>query len=321
MKIWIIAPYSNSYPDRIDEYWNHGYANGYISIGWDIPNPKGLSLSEIKIRLDEVGQLDVHSPHTVDKFMNQIKIGDMVIARKGVQEIIGIGTVVQDGFYDREMCRGLEVAKYDHHKMFIRVDWDTRFRARKVERRIFGMVTVTEFEVDSDLAKAEPWLVNALGLNVRNEQTAVEIIEIATRDNISITERVSLVTARIGQIEFRNKLLRRWNGKCGVTGLSNSQLLVASHIKPWAISSNRERLDANNGLLLHAGIDRAFDQGLISFSDEGKILMSGYITDEDCKILGIRRDSRLAIRDVAMISYLHHHREKVFLGGGANLQS
>jgi putative restriction endonuclease len=67
---------------------------------------------------------------------------------------------------------------------------------------------------------------------------------------LSITERIRLVNARIGQGVFRTNL-QKFEKKCRITGISRPPLLIASHIKPWRLcSSSFERLDGQNGLLL-----------------------------------------------------------------------
>lgn len=58
-------------------------------------------------------------------------------------------------------------------------------------------------------------------------------------------------------------------------------MLRASHIKPWEASTDAKRLDSNNGLLLSAHIDALFDEGLISFADDGKMLLSDQISIKD----------------------------------------
>lgn len=82
-----------------------------------------------------------------------------------------------------------------------------------------------------------------------------------------------LADARIGQGKFRDDLINSFNGACAVTGLSVVPLLRASHIKAWTVSNNQERLDPENGVLLAAGVDAAFDRGYIGF-DSGGILLS-----------------------------------------------
>ncbi|HET9245398.1 MAG TPA: HNH endonuclease signature motif containing protein, partial [Xanthobacteraceae bacterium] len=57
--------------------------------------------------------------------------------------------------------------------------------------------------------------------------------------------------------------------------------LRASHIKPWRESSDRERLDPANGLLLTANLDALFNDGLIAFDDEGQMLVSAQLTRKD----------------------------------------
>src|SRR5256885_16576834 len=61
--------------------------------------------------------------------------------------------------------------------------------------------------------------------------------------------------------------------RCRLTGVSDTRLLVASHIKPWKDSTNQERLDGHNGLLLSPHVDRLFDRHLISFTDDGQIIV------------------------------------------------
>lgn len=89
------------------------------------------------------------------------------------------------------------------------------------------------------------------------------------------TEAERLVVQRIGQNLFREALMDYWGGRCPLTGITDPALLRASHIVPWAMcESDEQRLDVHNGLLLSALCDAAFDKGLISFQDDGAILVS-----------------------------------------------
>ena len=84
------------------------------------------------------------------------------------------------------------------------------------------------------------------------------------------TEAERLVVQRIGQDVFRSSLLEYWGGKCPLTEIDDAALLRASHIIPWKdCSSDAERLDVHNGLLLSALWDAAFDRGLVTFGDGG----------------------------------------------------
>lgn len=88
------------------------------------------------------------------------------------------------------------------------------------------------------------------------------------------TEEQRLVLQRIGQDVFRKALEDYWEGRCAVTGLRDRDLLRASHINPWAESSDTERLDVYNGILLAAHLDAAFDKHLVTFSENGELMLS-----------------------------------------------
>ncbi|OYU15859.1 MAG: hypothetical protein CFE37_03590 [Alphaproteobacteria bacterium PA4] len=84
------------------------------------------------------------------------------------------------------------------------------------------------------------------------------------------TEAWRLQKARVGQGPFRAALLDRWGGRCPLTGISEPALLRASHIVPWnRCETDAERLNPENGLLLSALWDAAFDRGLVTFADDG----------------------------------------------------
>lgn len=94
------------------------------------------------------------------------------------------------------------------------------------------------------------------------------------------TEAEAVTRVRIGQNIFRDALMDYWNGVCPLTGITDRELLRASHIIPWAeCTSDAQRLDVHNGLLLSSLWDAAFDAGLISFDDDGKPVASPALSD------------------------------------------
>lgn len=125
------------------------------------------------------------------------------------------------------------------------------------------------------------------------------------------TERDALIKARIGQGGYREALLAYWGG-CAVTDCSVPSLLRASHIKPWRASSPAERLDPFNGLLLTPNLDLAFDQGLISFDDNGQILLGEDLDPYSASALNITPELRLRQIDPRHRAYLAWHREYLF---------
>ncbi len=101
------------------------------------------------------------------------------------------------------------------------------------------------------------------------------------------TEAERLVVQRIGQDVFRDALMDYWGGRCPLTGITEPALLRASHIVPWAECDDARRLNIHNGLLLSALWDAAFDRGLVSFADDGTVLVSSQLSDNARKALGI----------------------------------
>lgn len=80
-------------------------------------------------------------------------------------------------------------------------------------------------------------------------------------------EKERLIKTRVNQSLFRKIVLATYNNKCCITGLSQSELLIASHIVPWS-KNESIRLSPMNGLCLNALHDKAFDSGLIAIRPE-----------------------------------------------------
>jgi len=127
------------------------------------------------------------------------------------------------------------------------------------------------------------------------------------------TSRMALIEARLGQGRFRVDLIERWHGTCAVTRCGLLDVLRASHIKPWKTSSNKERLDPANGLLLSANIDALSDSGLVTFDDDGRMLVSKLMPAIERKRLGLPQ-RLLRAPDRAERSYLAEHRLSKFRG-------
>ncbi len=92
--------------------------------------------------------------------------------------------------------------------------------------------------------------------------------------------RQVLTTQRIKQHFFRRAVLSSYRGRCCMSGLSDSRLLIASHIVPWS-SDKANRLNPGNGLCLSAIHDRAFDKGLISLTDDWRVILSNELRKRD----------------------------------------
>lgn len=124
------------------------------------------------------------------------------------------------------------------------------------------------------------------------------------------TQRVQLVKARVGQGLFRSLVLLK-HPVCRVTGVADKRLLRASHIKPWKDSDNFERLDGNNGIMLSPHVDALFDQGLMSFEDNGCALFRNDLKKEILDKWAIPASTSASPFQVSQRGYLKLHRERL----------
>ena len=162
----------------------------------------------------------------------------------------------------------------------------------------------------SDIFKLETLLKRAWLLSRSLPNALIGRFEKALSE-VSATEREATVRQRVGQNLFREGLLALWGGRCAITGLDAPELLRASHAKPWADSSDIERLDVFNGLLLAAHWDAAFDSGLITITTSGKIIPSAALTADTQKVLGLSDALQIRLQPQHE-PYLKWHREFVF---------
>lgn len=125
------------------------------------------------------------------------------------------------------------------------------------------------------------------------------------------TERKGLVTSRVGQGYYRHKLLEKWNYECALTGCKVLSILIASHIVPWSECDDIQRLDVNNGILLSPDVDALFDKNLISFTDDGALLLSDKLDKNEIDRLGIPLGIKIYINE-EMKPYLLKHRLKMY---------
>ncbi len=126
--------------------------------------------------------------------------------------------------------------------------------------------------------------------------------------NPGITERIGVGKSRVGQDAFRKRIIHRWEYKCAVTGFENPEILIASHIHPWRDAQDDERLDVNNGILLSPTYDALFDRHLISFDNDGKILLSEAIESAAYKKIGVTGKETIKTFNADNLYYLEKHR-------------
>ncbi|MCM3654313.1 HNH endonuclease [Metabacillus litoralis] len=128
---------------------------------------------------------------------------------------------------------------------------------------------------------------------------------------IAETESEVKTKIRLGQQKFRNDLLQLWEGKCALCGIDLSELLRASHSKPWKDSSNEERLDPFNGVLLCCNHDALYDKGFIAFDGQGRLHISSVICDDDYLKYGLVPSTKIQIHSENK-AYFKWHKKNIF---------
>jgi hypothetical protein len=134
--------------------------------------------------------------------------------------------------------------------------------------------------------------------------------ELNSRTDIGVTQKLQLVMARRGQGVFRANL-RLIETRCRVTGLTIVDHLRASHIKPWRVSTDTEKLDGNNGLLLSPHIDHLFDAGYISFTDDGQLICSARLSANVLDKWRIDLSTTEGSFNAKQREYVRYHRQNV----------
>lgn len=147
--------------------------------------------------------------------------------------------------------------------------------------------------------------------DVENEVEEMEKEEDINHSKLPRTQREQLIQARLGQGLFRLNV-EGIESKCRVTGLADKRVLIASHIKPWRDASNAERLDGYNGFLLSPHVDKLFDKGWISFSDEGRLLVADRDIRSILTIWAIDEYRGVGNFSKHQKKYLEYHRDVIF---------
>jgi len=163
---------------------------------------------------------------------------------------------------------------------------------------VFNVVAIA-----TKLAPAEPMML---------AEEPADYVVISQAGMNSIDRAVTTKSRGIAQRLFRGNLLRLWQGSCAVTSVQEPRVLRSSHIKPWTNSNVQEKVDHFNGLLLIPNLDALFNEGLISFRDDGRILVSHDWRANDQRRMHITPDLHLRTVHQESFRYLEYHRDVRF---------
>ena len=138
--------------------------------------------------------------------------------------------------------------------------------------------------------------------------------QVETDTSVQETDREAIIRARCGQGLFKQRVMRI-ETHCRITGVDNPAHLLASHCKPWRDSSNEERLNGENGLLLTPSIDHLFDRGFIGFEDSGNLIISPVAHKPSLQGMGVETDRLINVGSFTAVQrqFLDFHRNAVLL--------
>lgn len=161
------------------------------------------------------------------------------------------------------------------------------------------------------------WGLKDMQFKPENEISPIiarEINRIIDDNEIIETEKEAIIQARMGQGIFRQRILEKYHNRCIITGIDDTRLLIASHIKPWRSADNNERISGENGLLLSPLYDKMFDIGLITFDENMKILISQRLSNANSTLINIDCNKIFITEPSSeLCKNLFYHRENVFL--------
>lgn len=172
-----------------------------------------------------------------------------------------------------------------------------------------------EFNSDWEQLGFESELIKAKykGIQLESEIDTSDLTEIPAGK-----ERESIVRIRVNQNFFRKTILASYQQTCCITGIKTPELLIASHILPWA-KNEKERMNPQNGLCLNALHDKAFDKGLITITPDFKIKISELLKS---KINTTKDDYFLPFENKTIIlpgrflprrEFLEYHLDNIFI--------
>ena len=145
-----------------------------------------------------------------------------------------------------------------------------------------------------------------------------EILNDIDYQNLNSGSVLRQVKTRVNQSFFRQIVVTNYNNKCAISGIDLPELLVASHIIPWSLNE-KERLNPENGICFSSLYDKAFDKGLITLSDDYKIIISNHL--KKSKEQGFYKDFFQIIENkqildplkyLPKLDFIKYHQDEIF---------
>lgn len=157
-------------------------------------------------------------------------------------------------------------------------------------------------------------------LKAKYEQTTIERLNDIDENELPKIgkTRATFIQSRVNQGFFRKTILAAYNNTCCITGLSETEFLIASHIRRWS-EDEVNRLNPRNGLLLNALHDKAFECGYLTVTPDYKVKISSKLKDNSKKEWSdffLKYDGKMIIlpnRFLPDPEFLKYHYESRFI--------
>jgi putative restriction endonuclease len=159
---------------------------------------------------------------------------------------------------------------------------------KRGQRRWIGTIKFNELKVSNCLIRPDvsAYYGDASLLGMKGPSPSQLSEE--EKNDYAIENRKIEINARQKQSLFRKRVLTNFNKRCCLSGITETDLLVASHIVPWSEGKN-SRLDPGNGLCLFALYDSLFDQGYFSLTDDLGVIITSKLTTLSSQLRQILR--------------------------------
>jgi putative restriction endonuclease len=142
-------------------------------------------------------------------------------------------------------------------------------------------------------------------------------------NEFEIENKKQEINVRVKQSEFRKGVLKNFRNSCCISGITETDLLIASHIIPWA-HRNNTRLDPTNGLCLSVLYDKLFDKGYFTLiQSDDKLVIK--VIENALDLPRISDPLGMILSDISdrpinkpideiKEEYLEYHRSNIFMG-------
>lgn len=296
----------------------HGEAKLYVSSKeamYDFYGRPGFSVKCFMLKSDllnymEAIKIEYYNPSQNYRDKNDLKD----LWQKRVEHIKGMPEIIEFTIYDQVGIAGPRgyISSRDAAYQIIRdisLPLVSYISVMKLKDAMGSVLFYWKLFVDFDaiFMKEHAPLVLNYGKAIQNKEGLVR-----EHNNARAKE---IAYARVGQGKYREALLAECPF-CPITRIADERLLIASHIKPWCVSDDLEKIDPKNGFMLSPLFDKLFDKGFITFTDDRHLITSEWISPNNWKCMGVKNNTFINALplDDERKRYLEFHRNSIFHG-------